>query len=330
MVKILTIKAALFRSIQINQFAVSLIQTLQAILMRMPLTILSLLVTTSVFSQFLSDKYLHFQTDYYWDTTLYKSDQVYFYEVTNGRITQKVYPVLQYLFTKIISDTPWITKDTFQRRDRSDYPYKYIRKGNSIYLQYFDLRKRKLQLHKEYSLDHRDTVNWLANKKSLDSKYGISVGGFSTYLGEETIQINGKPFNTFHFLEDHDESGSHPSYYTIDVFLDKTTLIPIKYIQTNYDYITRQRLLYNSITMLATSGNTLPDYTNKRVEDLVIYENKSTTWTERQKQEFFKKYPADMKQYVDCLIRKLDGHISFFHFEQSMRYMRVNVSKECE
>jgi len=298
--------------------------------MRIPLSILSLLVSTSTFSQQLSDKYLHFRTDYYWDTTLYKSEQVHFFEVTNGRITQKVYPVLQYLFTRIISDTPWITKDTFQRRGRSDYPYKYIRRGNSIYLQYFDLGKRKWKLNKEYSLDHRDTVNWLANKKSLDSKYGISVGGFSTYLGEETIQINGKPFTTFHFLEDHNEGGSHPCYYTTDVFIDKITLIPIKYIHTNYDYITRQRVLYNSITMLASSGNTLPDYTNKKLEDLVIYENKSTAWTERQKQELFKMYPTETKKFIDCLIRKLDGYISFFHFEQSMRYMNINVSKECE
>ncbi len=298
--------------------------------MRIPIAILSFLVTISAFSQSLSDKYLHFRTDYYWDTTLYKSEQVHFYEVTNRRITQKKYPVLLYLFTKIISDTPLITKDIFERRGRSYYPYKYIRKGDSIYLQYFDLGKRKLQLHKEYSLNPRDTVNWLANKGSLDSKYGISVGGFSTYIGEEIIQINGKPFTTFHFLEDHDSPGSHASYFTTDVFLDKKTLIPVKYVQTNYDYITRQRLLYNSITTLAASGNALPDYTNKKLEDLVIYEDKSTTWTERQKQELFKKYPADMKQYVDCLIRKLDGHISFFHFEQSMRYMNINVSKECE
>lgn len=298
--------------------------------MRIFLPILSLLVTSFTFSQNLSDKYLHFRTDYYWDTTLYKSEQVHFFEVTNGRITKKVYPVLQYLFTKIISDTPLITKDTFQRRDRSDYPYKYIRKRNSIYLQYFDLRKRKLRLNKEYSLDHRDTVNWLANKGSLDSKYGITVEGFSTYIGEETIQINGKLFTSFHFLEDHYSPGSHGSYFTIDVFFDKTTLIPIKYIQTNYDYITRERLLYNSITMLAASGNTLPDYTNKKLEDLVIYENKSTAWTERQKQELFKMYPTDTKEFIDCLIRKLDGYISFFRFEQDIRFISLLMSKECE
>lgn len=298
--------------------------------MRSLLTILSLLVSTSAFSQQLSDKYLHFQTDYYWDTTLYKSEQVHFFEVTNGRIIQKEYPVLQYLFTRIISDTPWITKDTFQRRGRSDYPYKYIRRGNSIYLQYVDLRKRKFQLYKEYSLDHRDTVKSLVYKTSLDSKYGISVGGFSTYLGEETIQINGKSFTTFHFLEDHDGGGSHPSYYTTDVFIDKITLIPIKYIHINYDYITRQRVLYNSITMLASSGNTLPDYTNKKLEDLVIYENKSTAWTERQKLELFKMYPTDTKKFIDCLIKKLDGYISFFHFEQDIRFKRLLISKECE
>lgn len=282
------------------------------------------------FGQSVSDKYLHFRTDYYWDTTLYKSEQDYYYELTNRKITQKEYPVLQYMFTNIISDTPLVVKDTFERRGWPEYPYKFIRKGNSIYLQYFDLRKRKLQLNKEYSFDRSDTVKWLADKNSLDSKDGISVGGYSTYLGEETIQINGKQYKTFHFLEDHDKLSSHPSYYTKDIFLEQTTLIPIKFITTNYNYKTRQKLLYCSTTILASSSNTLPDYTNKKTEDLVTYENKSITWTERQKQEFFKMFPANLRQYGDCLIGKLDGHISFFHFEQNMYFKSLVVSKECE
>lgn len=165
--------------------------------MRPFLTILSLLVTTLTLGQTLSDKYLHFRTDYYWDTTLYKSEQNYYYDLSAGKITQKEYPVLQYMFTNIISDTPLVTKDTFERRGRSDYPYKYIRKGNNIYLQYFDLGKRKLRLNKEYSLNSSDTVKWLAEKNSLDSKDGISVSGFSTYLGEETVEVNGKQFEAF-------------------------------------------------------------------------------------------------------------------------------------
>ncbi len=298
--------------------------------MRPFLTILSFFATTFGFGQSLSHKYLHFRTDYYWDTTLFKSEQDYYYDLSNGKITRKEYPVIKYMFTEIVSDTPLVTKDTFERRGWSEYPYKYIRKGNSIYLQYFDLRKRKLQLNKEYSFDRRDTVKWLANKNSLDSKDGISVGGFSTYLGEEIIQIDGKQYKTFHFFEDHDELSSHPSYYTKDIFLEQTTLIPIKYITTHYNYKTHQKLLYSSTTILASSSDTLPDYTNKKIEDLVTYENKSTIWTERQKQEFFKMFPGNMTQYIDCLISKLDRHISFFHFEQNMYFKRLVVSKECE
>jgi hypothetical protein len=53
------------------------------------------------FCQSLTDKYLHFRTDYYWDTILYKSEQDFYYEIINGRIVQKEYPVLQYMFSKL-------------------------------------------------------------------------------------------------------------------------------------------------------------------------------------------------------------------------------------
>ena len=95
--------------------------------------------------------------------------------------------MLQYMITRIVSDTPLVTKDTFERRGGSEYPYKYVKKDNSIYLQYFDLEKRKLRIKKEYSLNRNDTVKSLADKNSLDSKDGISVGGYSTYLGEKTM-----------------------------------------------------------------------------------------------------------------------------------------------
>jgi hypothetical protein len=282
------------------------------------------------FCQSLTDKYLHFRTDYYWDTILYKSEQDFYYEINSGRIVQKEYPVLQYLYSKMISDTPRVAEVTFERRDLSDPPYKYIRKGNSIYLQYFDLREQKIKLNREYTLSRSDTVNWLANKNSLDSKDGISVSGFSIYLGQQVIAINGQLFKSFRFLEDHYELGSHSSYYTKEVFLDQLTLIPIKFVMTQYDYKTRKKLLYSSVTFLTSSGKALSDYTNKQTADLVLYENKSKVWTGQQKQEFFKMFAPNMKQYVDCLLNKLDGHISFYHFEQSPFFKSLVVRKECE
>jgi hypothetical protein len=234
------------------------------------------------------------------------------------------------MFSNIISDTLLVTKDTFERRGWSDYPYKYIRKGNNIYLQYFDLGKRKLQLNKEYSLNRSDTVKWLAEKNSLDSKDGISVGGFSTYLGEETVEVNGKQFEAFRFLEDHDQLSSHPSYYTEEIFLEKTKLIPIKFVVTLYDYKTRQRKLYSSVTLLASSSNSLLDYTNKKTDDLVLYEDKSTQWIQQQINEFLKKFPSDKKEYAECLLKKLNGHISFYHFEQSIYFKHLIVNRGCE
>ena len=234
------------------------------------------------------------------------------------------------MFTRIISDSPLIKKDTFARGGWSDYPYKYIRKGPHIFLQYFDSGKRRLQTNKEYSLIQSDTVRWLADKNSLDSKDGISIGGFSTYLGEETITIKGKQYKTFRFLEDHKQMSSHPVYYTTEVFLEQKDLIPIRFITIHYDYKTKRKLLYWSITELASSGNALPDYTNKTTDDLVLYENKSKIWSEQQKQEFLSMFSSDMKSYAECLLQKLDGHISFFHFERNFEFKRLVAAKECE
>lgn len=299
--------------------------------MRPILIIISLLVTTLSFGQSLSDKYLHYKTDYYWDTTLYKSLQVYYYEVTNGKITQKEYPVLQYMFTRIISDTPLVTKDTFESRGWSGYPYKYVRKGNNIYLQYFDLGKRKLQLNKEYSLNRGDTVKWLADKNSLDSKDGISVGGFSSYIGEEIVQINGNQFKTYHFSEKHPVTGFDARSYTKEVFLEQTNLLPLKFVTTYYyDDKMRQKDLYYSVTTLNLSSNSLTDYTSKTTENLILYESKSTAWTNQQKQAYLEMFTSDEQPFARCLLKKLDGHISFFHFEQNIYYRRLVIKKDCE
>jgi len=256
---------------------------------------------------------------------------VYYYEVTNGKITQKEYPVLQYMFTKIISDTPLVTKDTFARRGWFQYPYKYVRKGNNIYLQYFDLGKRKLRLNKEYSLNRGDTVKWLADKNSLDSKDGISVGGFSTYLGEEIVEINGNQFKTYHFSEKHPVTGFDGRTYIKEVFLEQTNMLPIKFVTTYYyDDEMGQKDLYYSVTILNLSSNSLPDYTSKTTENLILYENKSTVWTNQQKKAFLEMFTSDKQPFAQCLLKKLDGHISFFHFEQNMCFKSLLMKKECE
>jgi hypothetical protein len=298
--------------------------------MRPFLTILSCLVTTFTLSQTLTDRYLHFKTDYYWDTTLYKSEQVFYFELNNGRIIQKDYPVLQYQFSTIVNEESVIKKDSFERRNFSHHPYQYIRKGEGIYLQYFDLEKQMLKLNKEYSLNLTDRVKWLTNKNTLDSKNGISVGGFSTYLGEVKIELNGKQFSVLRFLENHDEHSSHSSYSTVEVFIEKTSLIPIKFVTTLYDYRTRRKESFSYVTALFFSSNTLPDYSDKKTENLILFENKSTVWTEKQRQEFQERFPLDQKAYSDCLLEKLDGQISYFHYEQNMYFKKLIISKECE
>ena len=286
---------------------------------------------TTTFSQTITDKYLHYRTDFFWDSTLYKSEKDYYYEVQNGQIIQKSYPVLQLLFTEVISRNPYITKDSFVREPYTYYPYKYIQKDKDIYIQYFDLQVNKIKLHREYSLNNNDTVKFLANKNSLGSKYGISVSGFSVFLGEQTIEINGKTFNTLRFLEDHYAFSSHPSYRTIEVYLEKQTLIPIKFVTTNYEYKMRQKKLYHYVTYLESSGKVLQDYTNKKTEDLIIYEQKSKNWTEKQKTIFLNQFNSDIKsqKYLHCLLELLDGKVSFYHYERTILFKSIIVNSKC-
>lgn len=298
--------------------------------MRLFFTILFLSATLSPFCQSTADKYLHYRTDYYWDSTLYKSELKQYVELKNGFIVSHTYPVLHYVMTNIVSEEPWVTVDSFEKRSWSDHPYKYIKKGNRIYLQYFDLQKRKLRLNQEYSLAYGDTVKGLAEKNTLDSKDGISVGGYSVYLGEEVITINGKEFKTFRFREDHYRPSSHPGYYTVEVFIDQATLIPVKYIHTNFDFWTTEKLLYSSITELNSSGNTLPDYTNTKATDLVVYENKDTRWTEKQKQVFLATFPAYEKDFAECLLKKLDGTVCFYYYTQDHYFRRLVAQDKCE
>ena len=298
--------------------------------MRTPLFVLCWLTLSDTCAQSLTHKYLHFRSDYFWDTILYKSAFDYYYEVEQGKIRENQYPVLFYHHSELDPDSPGRKTDIFFRQPLSSSPpWQYIQKGSRIYLRCIDPNSQKLRLHLQYQLNSRDTVRGLAEIRSLDDPAGTTISGSSTYQGVETIWINGKSFKTFCFLEIFPGPGDHQSSYTRTVYLDQTRLIPLKLVRSGFNRKGGSDL-YRTVTTLVASGDTVPDYSTQKTRDLVVYENKTLTWTERQKEEFLRFFTAEQAGYAACLLEKLNGHISFFHFERSEYFMALLNGKECK
>lgn len=154
--------------------------------------ILLLLCNLSSTAQSLSDKYLHFRTDSYLDTILYKAELEYSLENSKGNLIRRA----------VIPDAP----------------YRYVRKGNAIYIRYYDHPQKKVVLRKEYSLNKADTVKQLIVKTTLGDSTGVTVEGYSVYLGEEFLMLNNKSYKAFRFIEDHFSYNSHGPGYTEEVF----------------------------------------------------------------------------------------------------------------
>lgn len=281
-------------------------------------------------SQLLTDKYLHFKKDYYWDTICYRSVHDYYYENNNrGHLVEKKYPVKEYLFSTILNNSPLVTKDSFQIKNSSAYPFRYVKKENAIYLEYYDKAKKRLQRNKEYSLLAADTVENLAEKGTLGSENGISVSGFSVYKGVKNISINNVLFSTYCFFEFH-EISSESIFFTNEIYLEKRTLIPIKTVTVSTDKKYERKDWYSIVTNLISSSQILADYSEKTAEDMTISKNTNITWSEKQKEEFRKMFPASKQVFADCLISKLDGKISFFESKNNVQFKRIVFNKECE
>lgn len=281
-------------------------------------------------SQLLTDKYLHFKTNYYWDTICYKSVQDYYYENNNrGLLVEKKYPVKEYLFSTVLIDSPLVVIDSFQIKNYSAYTYRYVKKGSVIYLEYYDKAKRRLQQNKEYSLLASDTVKNLAEKGTLESENGISVSGSSIYKGVRNISINNTSFTTYCFLEFH-ENSSESLFFTNEIYLEKKTLIPIKIITISTDKRHERKDGFSIVSALHSSSLALADYSEKTTDDMIIFKNRNITWSEEQKEEFRKMFPASEQVFADCLISKLDGKISFFEYKNNIQFKRMIIEKECE
>ncbi len=279
-------------------------------------------------SQVLTDRFLHYKSNEYWDSILYLSYYSYYHENNKGIITEKSYPVITSTILKIVKDSPLVSKEISVRDGYSKYPYKYVLKNNNIYIQYYSNNTKRIEQHKEYSINSNDTVKNLIEKSSLESPSGISVSGYSIYLGEKEIQLNGKLFNTYHFIEDHKSFSSHTYHYKKEVFLEKKSLIPIKIVVIHYDFKSEEKTLYYTVTELAFSSKKLIDYKHKKSQDLILYENKNTCWTEKQKKAFMNQFSENEKKYGECMLVQMDGKIPFFRYEKNPLFFSLFATKK--
>jgi len=251
-----------------------------------------------------------------------------YYEVNHGWMVQREYPVWRSSFYWITQDSSLVRKEEFLKKEGASPSYSYLKKGDGIFIQYYNAKKKKKKLTRLYSLTMGDTVRCWSEGDDFNYGLGLSFYGLSTYLGQDIIEINGKKFNTFRFLELHPAMGADDVPYKVEVFLEQGTLIPIRFVIMLRGPKMILGALYRTVITLAYSTNRFPDYSGKTDKDMVIYENENTTWTDQQKQRFLSMFP-DMKTYAECLLKKLDGHVSFFHFERSFYFKKLFASPEC-
>lgn len=294
------------------------------------ITLCCLLATYTNYAQSLGDTYLHYKTNHYWDTILYKSKYEYYIDNNSNSIAFINYPVLAYEYTEIISDSPLVTKDIYHHRTTHSAAFNYVREGDAIFLCCYDNKGRKEQLLKEFSLIENDTVKKLYVKNSLNSETGFSVDGKSVFKGQKNVIVNNKVIPTYHFLIFKDPRLSEKYYFTEEVYLEKSTLIPIKNVIKKHETKSNKYLLYSTEIILDASSNVLPDYSTKTTHDLDIYTNTELTWTNEQKEWLKNRFGANYQDYVNCLLPYLDGVISFYDIENNSQFLHLMSSKTCK
>ena len=302
-------------------------------LIRLSLIIISLLVFCFADSQTIKKTIYNFQTNYYWDSTLYKSAMTFYYELKNGKIYESNYRIKVYQYSKIIKDTPLVTKDIYYTYDSKYKPFSYKKNKDSISIVFFDYEKNRLNYHIDYILNTNDSVSSMLDKSNLinqQSKNGIYLNGKSKYLGKRTILINNNSRQTYCFEENHKTINPDILFYTIvEIYIDTASLIPVQFLSRRYnmkdDYTN-----YFTITKIKSITSTIAKYSYQK--DLTLYEDNSLQWTQKQRESFLKNYSNDPKahNYIECLLGLLDGQVSFYNFEHNPAFKLKVVRSKCD
>lgn len=300
--------------------------------MRDTLIILFVLTTSFANSQTTKGNVYNFQTDYYWDSTLYKSTMAFNYELKNGKVHQSNYPVKIFQYSEVVTDSPLITKPVYETDNFKYEPYSYRKNKDSIFLIFFDYSKNMYSSHLNYLLNINDSVNLLLDKSSLIDKQstnGISVKGRSKYIGIRTVSVSGKPRQTYCFEENDKSLTTDLRYYFVtEVYIDTMTLVPVQFISRRFkknDNYTN----YFSVTKVHSVTTTIPKYTFQK--ELTLYEDSSLRWTQKQREAFLKEYTRDTKskKYITCLLEILDGQISFYDFDSKPLFKTIVTNNSC-
>ena len=135
--------------------------------MRYTLITILLLTFSFAISQTKKKTIYNFQTDYYWDSTLYESSMTFYYDLKNAKIYQSNYPVKVYQYSKIIKDSPLVKKDIYYTDNFKYEPFSYKKNKDSISIVFFDYEKNKLSSHVDYILNVNDSVSFMLDKKNL-------------------------------------------------------------------------------------------------------------------------------------------------------------------
>lgn len=259
---------------------------------------------------------------------------VYYYEIINGKIYETNYPITTYVIDEIVQDSPLVTKGYYYTDDYSYEPFYYKKNKDSISMFFFDYGKNQWTSQVNYILNQRDSVSPMASKSNLirnQTKNQIFLDSKSKYLGKRIVIIEDNPRQTYCFEENNKRFGNDVRHYELtEIYIDSATLIPVQFIRRKYnmkDVYTN----YYSITKVQSLTADIPFYTDEK--DLIVYDNKSLKWTQKQREWFLEKYAQDDpegKSYINCILDSLDGMVSFYDCEQSRLFKTITLKSKCD
>lgn len=107
--------------------------------------------------------------------------------------------------------------------------YQFFKRGKSIYIQYFNREANKKIIHKQYSLVTNDTTGYSYLFSGPYFDY-LTIDGEAIYQKDTVINTYlGKSFNCHIILEYQSKSIDVKSCHKRKIFLNKETLIPVRY-----------------------------------------------------------------------------------------------------
>lgn len=274
----------------------------------------------------------NFQTDYYWDSTLYKSEMAFYYELKGVDIYESHYPVKVYDYSIIKKDSPLIQEHVYHVDNFRYKPYHYKRIKDSLAIVFWDYGEKKPATHVDYILRSGDSVAWMMEKNVLvgENRGEKSLSGKTKYLGTKKLIVGGRLVDVYCFEENHRLSGVDMLYYNItEVCIDTATLIPVQFVRRKYNR-NGSYTNYFSITKINAVTSIVPRYGYEA--DLALYENKTVKWTQKQRDVFLNNTSLgeNSKPYMRCLLSLLDGYVSFYNYERNPLFKQIAIHSKCD